>query len=213
MGSEMVAAALSVVVVDWVCIHDVGVSGIRYLLKIFMACCIVHAGSFGLAVGRMLVYRWTDRTKCLITDTSCEYPPLERWINETGDGSVSSWSRPTFVGRREWNVVCQLLSDPRTVDPFDSMPLSMSSKFHELFRYFLIMRSSKDGTTAKGRQIIRNVADNPNSFHGNLLLAGLHYYWNNGNLGGFSSTYYAHKVNLIRSINAYLGEVNYNDLG
>ncbi|KAK1997082.1 hypothetical protein LX36DRAFT_701194 [Colletotrichum falcatum] len=149
-------------------------------------------------------------TKCLTTGTSCDYPPLERWINEVG---VSSGSRPNFVGRGGWNAVWQLPRDPRTVDPFDSMPLRMSSKSHELFRYFVNIYSLKDGTASKSIQIIGKVADSPNSFHGILLLAGLHYYWNNGHLGGFSSTYYAHKVNLIRSINAYLEEADHNDLG
>ncbi|KAK2024005.1 hypothetical protein LX32DRAFT_644010 [Colletotrichum zoysiae] len=150
-------------------------------------------------------------TKCLITGTPCDYPPLERWISETGDGGVSSGSRPNFVGRGGWNAVWQLPKDPRTVDCFDSMPLRMSTKSHELLRYFINIHSLKDGTASKSRQIIGKVADNPNSFHGILLLAGLHYYWNNGNLGGFASAYYAHKVNLIRSINAYLGEADHND--
>ncbi|KAK2760604.1 tachykinin family protein [Colletotrichum kahawae] len=150
-------------------------------------------------------------TKCLVTGTSCVYPPLERWISETGDGKSSSGSRPNFVGRGGWNAVWQLPKDPRKVDPFNSMPLYMSSKSHELFRYFLDVNSPEDSTTLKRRQSIGKVTSNTNSFHGILLLAGLHYYWNNGNLGEFASTYYTHKINWIRSINSYLGGADHND--
>ncbi|EQB53021.1 hypothetical protein CGLO_07305 [Colletotrichum gloeosporioides Cg-14] len=91
------------------------------------------------------------------------------------------------------------------------MPLYMSSKSHELFRYFLDVNSPKKGTVPKHKKTIGKVANNSDSFHGILLLAGLHYYWNNGNLGEFASTYYMHKINWIRSINSYLAEADHND--
>ncbi|KAK1854671.1 tachykinin family protein [Colletotrichum chrysophilum] len=150
-------------------------------------------------------------TKCLVSGTSCVYLPLERWISETGDGSILNGSRPNFIGSVGRNAVWQLPKDPRTVDPFDSMPLYMSSKSHELFRYFLDVNSPKDGNTLRNKQTVGKVANNPDSFHGILLLAGLHYYWNNGNLGEFASTYYMHKINWIRSINSYLGGADHND--
>lgn len=68
--------------------------------------------------------------KCLVGGKKCEYPKVELWSSD--DGSAR---RPNFVGQQAWSAVWQLPKDPRSADPFDSLPTGMPLKSRQLFQY------------------------------------------------------------------------------
>ncbi|KAI2611663.1 uncharacterized protein GGS25DRAFT_519975 [Hypoxylon fragiforme] len=103
---------------------------------------------------------------------------------------------------------CQLARGA-ALDPFDALPIRMPFKSKELFHYFYQFgHSLKIVKTNQAEDCLTLAVNDPHALRNTLLIAGLHYSWNTGDLQVFDSAFFFHKVETIRTVNKLLGNAS-----
>ncbi|CAK7210620.1 hypothetical protein SBRCBS47491_000834 [Sporothrix bragantina] len=101
------------------------------------------------------------------------------------------------------------LSTYHSIDPFDTLPVSMPLKSMELFHHmthFRILTRSLVPKSPNNACIAMTMQD-PGLFRGCLLLSAMHYSWiHGGSLGDAEETYLYHKVEAIHLVNEKIGD-------
>ncbi|KAF7548868.1 hypothetical protein G7046_g8524 [Stylonectria norvegica] len=81
----------------------------------------------------------------------------------------------------------------------------MPYKSRELFQYYSAMGDALNFEPRdEVKYCLRTVTEDPYAFRNTLLVAGLHYAWNFGDLNFFEPTYLFHKIETIRLVNECL---------
>ncbi|PCG97120.1 Hypothetical protein PENO1_064800 [Penicillium occitanis (nom. inval.)] len=164
---------------------------------------------------------------CIVGKRPCSYthdniPLRERRATKrpgeqqpwSSHGSLTAQSSPSAGPVEQTSMAASLsfkLVLGEALDPFDTMHFKMPFKSKELFHYFYHAGSTLGNVPGTQKFITANIHD-PYVFRNTLLIAGLHYAWNIGDLATFDSTFLFHKVQSIRTINAWIEECSSSSL-
>ncbi|KAH7126126.1 hypothetical protein EDB81DRAFT_810448 [Dactylonectria macrodidyma] len=141
---------------------------------------------------------------CVSAERRCEFPPLGLPLRERRKkllpGEQQPWTPPS-TSKMLAVVSCE-------VDPFHCLPGRMPFRSTELFHYFCTSEDLRGDTFAQKRQdCLSRAIQSPDTLRSSLLIAGLHYAWNSGQLQNFESTFLFHKVEAMRLVNVWLGNL------
>ncbi|KAH7009930.1 hypothetical protein EDB80DRAFT_714103 [Ilyonectria destructans] len=138
---------------------------------------------------------------CVNADRPCEYPimglPLrerrKRWL----PGEQQPWTAP--------HTSHMPIVVSSKVDPFHCLPNGMPFRSSELLHYFSKLENPIGyGLTNKQTHCLSLAVQSPDALRNTLLIAGLHYAWNSGQLRNYESTFFFHKVEAMRLVNGWL---------
>ncbi|KAB5518855.1 hypothetical protein GE09DRAFT_1208189 [Coniochaeta sp. 2T2.1] len=149
-------------------------------------------------------------SNCLVGQRACEYPPMEptlrerRSHNRTLPGQQQPWAVHEAHGSLSFSV--SQLTRHAAGDPFDALAVQMPLKSQELFHYLTDGTRSWNSPCPKGKRPsgFDAVVHDPYALRSTLIIAGLHYAWNTGNLQSFEPTFLFHKVESIRTVNDWM---------
>ncbi|KAL2820271.1 hypothetical protein BJX63DRAFT_380349 [Aspergillus granulosus] len=147
--------------------------------------------------------------QCLASNRPCNYPlmviPLRdrRMLqrNALPPGQQAPWalmnSTPGLTGRK--------VVGSTAMDPFDTLPVKMPFKSRELYHYFYQTGAAFGVAPSDPKDdcIALSTLDE-HALRSTILIAGIHYSWNAGNLHAYKSAFLFHKVESIRIINSWL---------
>ncbi|KAL2817714.1 hypothetical protein BDW59DRAFT_152516 [Aspergillus cavernicola] len=145
---------------------------------------------------------------CLASKRSCNYSPtviplrdrrmLQR--NALPPGQEAPWelmNTPGMTGRK--------LAASTAMDPFDTLPVKMPFKSRELYHYFYQTGAAFAAAPSDPKDDCIALATlDEHALRSTILIAGIHYSWNTGNLQAYESAFLFHKVESIRIINTWL---------
>ncbi|KAL4875249.1 hypothetical protein BJY04DRAFT_202494 [Aspergillus karnatakaensis] len=145
--------------------------------------------------------------RCLTGNQTCQYAPIviplreRRMLQKQAllPGQQVPWAlTPHAMGG-------QKLLAANTMDPFDTLPIKMPFKSRELYHYFYQAGTAFEVVPSDlKRDCIALSTLDEHALRSTILLAGIHYCWNIGDLRGFESAFLFHKVESIRTINTGL---------
>ncbi|KAL4866474.1 hypothetical protein BDV12DRAFT_172856 [Aspergillus spectabilis] len=151
--------------------------------------------------------------RCLATRRSCNYAPTvvplrdRRMLqgNALLPGQQAPWAlmnTPSMTGRE--------LAASTAMDPFDTLPMKMPFKSHELYHYFYQTGAAFAAAPSDPKDDCIALATlDEHALRSTILIAGIHYSWNTGNLQAYECAFLFHKVESIRIINTWLEGSDY----
>ncbi|KAK1713597.1 hypothetical protein BDP67DRAFT_515146, partial [Colletotrichum lupini] len=89
-------------------------------------------------------------------------------------------------------------------DPFDTLPINMPLRSKELLHYFFQACRSHSLLPGTPDDCIATATSDADVLQNTILLSGLHYAWNQGDLSSFESTFVSQKIQSIRQVNSWL---------
>ncbi|KXH37156.1 hypothetical protein CSIM01_00218 [Colletotrichum simmondsii] len=90
------------------------------------------------------------------------------------------------------------------LDPFDTLPINMPLRSKELLHYFFQAEQPHGPLPGNLDDCIASVTSDADVLQNTILLSGLHYAWNKGDLRSFESTFVFQKIQSIQQINSWL---------
>ncbi|OJJ60477.1 hypothetical protein ASPSYDRAFT_42220 [Aspergillus sydowii CBS 593.65] len=146
---------------------------------------------------------------CLAGNRSCNYaapviPLRDRRMlqkNALPPGQQAPWALAKADG-----MTGRKRAPGSAMDPFDILPIKMPFKSQELYHYFYHTGAAFAVAPADPKDdCIALATHDEHALRSTLLLAGIHYCWNTGNLQDYESAFLFHKVESIRIVNSWLG--------
>ncbi|KAJ0423489.1 hypothetical protein BJY00DRAFT_278646 [Aspergillus carlsbadensis] len=146
--------------------------------------------------------------KCLDSNKLCNYPhaviPLrDRRLlqrNALPPGQQVPWALAETPG-----LTVKRLPASTSIDPFDSLPIKMPFRSRELYHYFYQTGAALAVAPSDANDDCIALATlNEHALRSTILIAGIHYSWNTGNLQAYESSFLFHKIESIRIINQWL---------
>ncbi|KAF5563935.1 sterol regulatory element-binding ECM22 [Fusarium phyllophilum] len=93
---------------------------------------------------------------------------------------------------------------------FNKVAVAMPLKSHELFQYlFESSRTLKTTQKVPGTEYLARMIDNPCALRSAILMAGMHFSFQFGDLAIFESTFLYHKIEVMRVINRWIASRDY----
>ncbi|EXL97600.1 hypothetical protein FOIG_09925 [Fusarium odoratissimum NRRL 54006] len=93
---------------------------------------------------------------------------------------------------------------------FNKLAVAMPLKSHELFQYlFESSRTLKATPKTPGTEYLARMTDNPCALRSAILMAGMHFSFQFGDLATFESTFLYHKIEVMRVINRWIASGDY----
>ncbi|KAF5545948.1 sterol regulatory element-binding ECM22 [Fusarium mexicanum] len=93
---------------------------------------------------------------------------------------------------------------------FNKLAVAMPLKSHELFQYlFESSRTPKTTSKIPGTEYLARTIDNPCALRSAILMAGMHFSFQFGDLAIFESTFLYHKIEVMRIINRWIASGDY----
>ncbi|PCD23300.1 hypothetical protein AU210_014823 [Fusarium oxysporum f. sp. radicis-cucumerinum] len=93
---------------------------------------------------------------------------------------------------------------------FNKLAVAMPLKSHELFQYlFESSRTLKTTPKTPGTEYLARMIDNPCALRSAILMAGMHFSFQFGDLATFESTFLYHKIEVMRVINRWIASGDY----
>ncbi|KAK1714966.1 uncharacterized protein BDZ83DRAFT_62119 [Colletotrichum acutatum] len=90
------------------------------------------------------------------------------------------------------------------LDPFDTLPISMPLRSKELLHYFFQAGHPLSPVPGNPDDCIASATSDADVLQNTILISGLHYAWNKGDLCSFESTFVSQKIQCIRQVNSWL---------
>ncbi|KAL3456229.1 hypothetical protein BJX64DRAFT_48157 [Aspergillus heterothallicus] len=145
---------------------------------------------------------------CRSGNRSCNYPPAviplrdRRILQKSGlpPGQQAPWALIDTQSLMRRRV-------PRStaIDPFDALPLKMPYKSRELYHYFYQTGAAFAVAPPNPKDDCIALATlDEHALRSTILIAGVHYAWNTGDLQAYEAAYLFHKVESMRVINKWL---------
>ncbi|KAL4919241.1 hypothetical protein BDW62DRAFT_179712 [Aspergillus aurantiobrunneus] len=146
---------------------------------------------------------------CLAGKRQCTYLPamvplrdrrmLQR--NELPPGQQAPWALMNTPG-----TTGPKLPASTAMDPFYTLPINMPFKSQELYHYFYQAESGFAVAPSDPKHDCVALAMlDEHALRNTILIAGIHYSWNTGNLRAYESAFLFHKLESIRIVNTWLG--------
>ncbi|KAG8672131.1 hypothetical protein FPOAC1_005392 [Fusarium poae] len=158
--------------------------------------------------------RKPECNNCINLGRVCSYGPLKLPLRErrAQQKEVHPWEQAP------WQIEqpSQQLSVKRTPIPtqlpfmnhdreYNKLACEMPLKSHELFQYlFKYEQGPKNSPKTPVTNCLMRLTDDPCALRSTILLAGMHFCFQNGNLAFFESTFLYHKVEVMRYINKWI---------
>ncbi|EWG51692.1 hypothetical protein FVEG_10594 [Fusarium verticillioides 7600] len=93
---------------------------------------------------------------------------------------------------------------------FNKLAVAMPLRSHELFQYlFESSRTLKTTKKVPGTEYLARITDNPCALRSAILMAGMHFSFQFGDLATFESTFLYHKIEVMRVINRWIASGDY----
>ncbi|KAK6714771.1 hypothetical protein SNK04_005703 [Fusarium graminearum] len=156
---------------------------------------------------------------CINLGRVCSYSPIKIPLRErrAQQKEVQPWEQTP------WHIEqpSQQLSVKRTPIPtplrfmnqdreYNRLACEMPLKSHELFQYlFKCQQGLKGSQKTTAANCLVRLTDDSCALRSTILLAGMHFCFQNGNLASFESTFLYHKVEVMRYINKWIASNNH----
>ncbi|UZP38093.1 hypothetical protein NXS19_005909 [Fusarium pseudograminearum] len=135
---------------------------------------------------------------CLVVQRQCEYPtavlPLRERRKKCLPGEQQPWTNAVTISR--------------AIGPCTSVatrPISMAYRSDALFHYFYDLEDPFDIAPKERRQsLLSSTMHSSDTLRNTMLIAGLHFAWNTGQLQSFEPTFLFHKIEAMNSVNKFL---------
>ncbi|KAF4988237.1 hypothetical protein FGRMN_9889 [Fusarium graminum] len=151
-------------------------------------------------------------SSCVKGDRVCVYAPVKIPLRErrAQQKDVQPWDQtPWEVGATSRELVSAnrvttvplRLSFLNRDTGFNKMGINMPLRSHELFQYFF---ESENNFKMPGPDCLTTLVDDPGALRSAILLAGMHFSFQYGDLALFEPTFLFHKVEVMRMINQWI---------
>ncbi|KAF5678701.1 sterol regulatory element-binding ECM22 [Fusarium heterosporum] len=151
-------------------------------------------------------------SSCVKGDRVCVYAPVKIPLRErrAQQKDVQPWDQtPWEVGAtsRELVSASRVTTIPLRLSflnrdtGFNKMGINMPLRSHELFQYFF---ESENNFKMPGPDCLTTLVDDPGALRSAILLAGMHFSFQYGDLALFEPTFLFHKVEVMRMINQWI---------
>ncbi|CAF3493532.1 unnamed protein product [Fusarium graminearum] len=170
-------------------------------------------------VGELRWFIDEDGNNCINLGRVCSYSPIKIPLRErrAQQKEVQPWEQTP------WHIEqpSQQLSVKRTPIPtplrfmnqdreYNRLACEMPLKSHELFQYlFKCQQGLKGSQKTTAANCLVRLTDDSCALRSTILLAGMHFCFQNGNLASFESTFLYHKVEVMRYINKWIASNNH----
>ncbi|KAM0216990.1 hypothetical protein ACHAQD_007709 [Fusarium lateritium] len=150
-------------------------------------------------------------SSCVKGDRACVYAPVKIPLRErrAQQKDVQPWDQTP------WEVAStsrEMVSASRVTIPlrlsflnrdtaFNKLGVSMPLRSHELFQYFF---ESDNDFKMPGPDCLTRLVDDPGALRSAILLAGMHFSFQYGDLALFESTFLFHKLEVMQMINQWI---------
>ncbi|XEV03522.1 hypothetical protein FSHL1_008809 [Fusarium sambucinum] len=135
---------------------------------------------------------------CVGIKRHCEYPaailPLRERRKKCLPGEQQPWTNAVTISRAV---------GPCTAGA--ARPISMAYRSDALFHYFYDLEDPFDIAPKEKRQsLLTSTMHSSDTLRNTMLIAGLHFAWNTGQLQSFEPTFLFHKIEAMNSVNKFL---------
>ncbi|OBS24171.1 hypothetical protein FPOA_04718 [Fusarium poae] len=135
---------------------------------------------------------------CVSAERHCEYPtavlPLRERRKKCLPGEQQPWTNTVTISRAV---------GPGTAGA--ARPISMAYRSDALFHYFYDLEDPLDIAPKETRQnLLTSTMHSSDTLRNTMLIAGLHFAWNTGQLQSFEPTFLFHKIEAMNSVNKFL---------
>ncbi|RGP59530.1 hypothetical protein FSPOR_11287 [Fusarium sporotrichioides] len=135
---------------------------------------------------------------CIDVKRHCEYPtavlPLRERRKKCLPGEQQPWTNAVTISR--------------AIGPGTSgaaRPIAMAYRSDALFHYFYDLEDPLDIAPKEKRQsLLKSTMHSSDTLRNTMLIAGLHFAWNTGQLQSFEPTFLFHKIEAMNSVNNFL---------
>ncbi|KAI1071705.1 hypothetical protein LB507_005103 [Fusarium sp. FIESC RH6] len=132
---------------------------------------------------------------CISVQRQCEYPstvlPLRERRKKCLPGEQQPWTDAVTM--------------PKVIGSCTSVatrPIPMAYRSDELFHYFYALEDPLDVVPKERRRgLLQSVAHSSDALRNTMLIAGLHYAWNAGQLQSYEPTFLFHKIQIMSDVN------------
>ncbi|KAF4943184.1 hypothetical protein FGADI_13573, partial [Fusarium gaditjirri] len=170
--------------------------------------------------GTAILNPWPPLYNCVKGQRTCVYAPPKIPLRErrAQQKEARPWDQtPWELEKTPKEMACSnktnlppRLSRLSNDTGFNKLAVAMPLRSHELFQYlFESSRTLKKTPKVHGTEYLSRMIDNPCGLRSAILMAGMHFSFQFGDLATFESTFLYHKIEVMHVINRWIASGDY----